>query len=42
LANACADLKQAVVDFALRVRTQEAAISTWYSEALNRDRGPVD
>jgi len=28
--------------FLIRVRKQEVAIQTWYVEAFNRDRGPVD
>jgi hypothetical protein len=28
--------------FVMRLRKQEVAINTWFSEAFNRDRGPVD
>jgi hypothetical protein len=42
VADAVAALKQQVIAFVLRCRTQEAGLATWHQEALMRDRGPVD
>jgi hypothetical protein len=36
------DLIDAGLALVTRVRTQEVAIQTWFFEAFNRDRGPVD
>jgi hypothetical protein len=36
------DLIDAGLAFVTRVRKQEVAIQTWFFEAFNRDRGPVD
>jgi len=38
--------RQAVIEqgiaLAVRIRKQEVAVKTWFMEAFNRDRGPVD
>lgn len=37
-----AELKKLGLGFVIRVRTQEATLSTWHSEAFQRDRGRAD
>jgi hypothetical protein len=35
-------LVNAGISFAVRMRKQEVAVKTWFVEAFNRERGPVD
>jgi hypothetical protein len=37
-----ADLEQEGIALIIRIRKQRAAADTWLTEALYRDRGPVD
>jgi hypothetical protein len=42
IANATKELSDRAVGLVLRIRKHETEISTWYVEAMMRDRGPVD
>lgn len=40
--EAVSDLVRLGLAWIIRVRTQEAALTTWYQESFNRDRGVAD
>jgi hypothetical protein len=42
IAGALQELSDRVVALVQRVRKHETEISTWHTEAMLRDRGPVD